>query len=255
MSVAVDQMLLLCYFNYTYLSMLLYFFDFDFKWVLLFVFLHYCIVTFTEVKHLNANWKSLFTTMYNDNVKAQKVFFCNVQVQQPTFPTIPLNSRLARLEKCQDVCGCAISFENLHGERRRGGERQRSEQNTQWRRRRQRQAERVQADRPPARSAAGPQWDEKRTVARPRNSGKVQRPYPSLRRCGSGSESTTRRWASCSCPPLISMKARVPLAQWSADVFASCSHTKQTIAKAMAVFLKKKQRFTFLRVTTRTRFV
>uniref|UniRef100_A0A8C9Z0T3 SWI/SNF related, matrix associated, actin dependent regulator of chromatin subfamily c member 2 n=1 Tax=Sander lucioperca TaxID=283035 RepID=A0A8C9Z0T3_SANLU len=31
------------------------------------------------------------------------------------------------------------SFENLHGERRRGGERQRSEQNTQWRRRRQRQ--------------------------------------------------------------------------------------------------------------------
>lgn len=36
-------------------------------------------------------------------------------------------------------------------------------------------------------------------------------------------------------PPLISMKARVPLAQWSADFLASLSHTKQTVVKAWAV--------------------
>lgn len=123
------------------------------------------------------------------DVKAQK----DTLPKLPTFPISPLISSIARL-KCQHVCGCAISFENLHSERRRGGERQRSEQNTQWRRRRQRQAERAQADKPPARSAAaGRRWDERRTAVRPRNSGKVPIRYPSSRRCGCGSESTTRR--------------------------------------------------------------
>lgn len=111
----------------------------------------------------------------------------------PTFPTTPLNSKLARIEKWQHFCACAISFENLHGERRRGGERRRREQNTQWRRRRQRQAGRAQADRLAARSAVGLWWDERRTAARPRNSGKAQRRYPNWRRFGCGSESTTRR--------------------------------------------------------------
>lgn len=66
----------------------------------------------------------------------------------PTFPMDHLIFRLARLQITQHVCDCAMSFENLHAEGRRGGERQRSEQNTQWRRRRQRQAERARVDRP-----------------------------------------------------------------------------------------------------------
>lgn len=90
--------------------------------------------------------------------------------------------KLARLESDGTFAAAQYYFEKLLCERRRGGERQRTEQNIQWRRRRPPLAGRAQAEWPPALRVAGPWWDERRTAARPRNSGKVQRLYPSWRR-------------------------------------------------------------------------
>lgn len=184
------------------------------------------IFIFFESKHLETKIKDILRSGLHNFLTEKKVLSKSKKRGTDSCLHFPQGIWLARLES-----GHTFAAAQCHSKTCTASDAgEEKEQNTQWRRRRQRRAGRARGDRPPAQWAVVPQWDERRTVVHPLNSGKVQRQYPSSRRCDCGSESTTRRWASRAASPLICTMARVALPQWSANALFSCLYSKLTIA-------------------------